>query len=123
MRKPRRRGLVWWGAILVAHLASPASSEALRLEGNCRFTQPRGCECFLSSIETPLSFGEAAGTVELYYRQHPDERLEALLLRLFQGCSAPLQWTSKRTISPSPIITQDAMAPQPNSLSPVPLRR
>ncbi|MCF4130001.1 hypothetical protein [Methylobacterium sp. SyP6R] len=104
-----------WSAMLVARLlVFPASDDAPGLEGNCRFTPTRGCECFLSSVETPLSFGEAAGIVEIYHRQFPDDRFEALLIRLFRACSLD-PYESPKTITPKPAITQDAMAPQHRS--------
>jgi hypothetical protein len=48
------------------------------------------CLCSLSSVETQMTFGEAANTVELFYRAFPDESYATLMISLLKQCSGEL---------------------------------
>jgi hypothetical protein len=78
--------------------------------GLCRVPSGTGiCRCSLSSIETELTFSEAAGVVELYYRGFPDERYTTLLISLLHQCSGDIV-ESRSPKAPSAIIRQHEQA-------------
>lgn len=78
--------------------------------GLCRVPNGTGiCRCSLSSIETELTFGEAAGVVELYYRGFPDERYNTLLISLLRQCSGDIV-ENRSSKAPSAIIWQHEQA-------------
>ena len=95
--------------VLVAALDpwAPVAGEPKHLTevGLCRVPPGTGiCTCSLSSIETQLTFGEAASTVELFYRDFPDESYVNLLVSLLKQCSgespsAPVQSRMLRNIT------------------------
>jgi hypothetical protein len=59
--------------------------------GVCQTVRHAGrCTCSLPTIETELSFGEAAGIIELYFYDYPDESYVELLTSLFRQCSGAL---------------------------------
>ena len=95
------------GAALLALAAflDPTPQLAVELKhqveaGLCRIVPGAGiCMCSLSSIETQLTFGEAAGVVELFYRSFPDESYVELLGSLLKQCSG---WEARRSVRPRP---------------------
>lgn len=74
-------------------LLSTAAPRADGIHASCRATRTGGCECSISSVELPMSFGDAAGTIVLYYRDRPDALYEAMLVDLVRECVAP--WASQ----------------------------
>jgi hypothetical protein len=67
------------------------------------------CTCSLSSIETLMTFSEAAGVVELFYRGNPDEAYVSLLVDLMKQCSGepsstPLTHKQKNTAVSAPVM-------------------
>ena len=52
----------------------------------CRLDGQQSCACSFSTIETPLTFGQAAELILLYFREFPDDRYSTLLERLLQQC-------------------------------------
>jgi hypothetical protein len=85
--------------------ASAVEPKHLTEVGLCRVPTGTGiCSCSLSSIETQLSFGEAASTVELFYRGFPDESYVALLVSMLKQCSgeprsAPMPASMRRNMT------------------------
>jgi hypothetical protein len=82
-----------------------AKRNAIRPEaGVCQTARHAGvCTCSLPTIETELSFGEAAGIIELYFYNFPDESYVELLSSLLRQCSGTL---SSTTTSPPVAIRQ-----------------
>ena len=75
------------------------------INGQCQRVRGAGvCTCSLPMIETELSFGEAAGIIELYFYHYPDESQVELLSRLLRQCSGTLP--SIET-SPPIVLRQD----------------
>ena len=77
-------------------------------EAFCRLSAAAGCECSFRSLETRLTFSEAAGVILIYYRDFPDERYSGLLERLLRQC-ADSDWRPAPTAQAT--IRQDQTAP------------
>jgi len=79
---------IWIAVALAPSPASAADPKHLTEAGLCRVAPGTGiCTCSLSSVEIPITFGEAASTVELFYRGFPDESYVALLVSMLKQCS------------------------------------
>ncbi|MGY2051977.1 hypothetical protein [Methylobacterium sp. JK268] len=97
--------------------ASAMSTQASDLTAECRATRQRGCECSLSSVELPMSFGDTAGILEVYYREYPDERYEAMLVSLIRQCLLPWPRPSEELARSAAAITH---APEPAQIRSLP---
>jgi hypothetical protein len=98
--------LIVLGAALDARATVAGEPRHLTEVGLCRVPPGTGiCTCSLSSIETQLTFGEAASTVELFYRDFPDESYVNLLVSLLKQCSGepPSAPTQSRMLLNIPI--------------------
>jgi hypothetical protein len=96
-------------------LANPALSDDERSHridrGMCQRVPGAGvCTCSLPMAETELSFGEAAGLIELYFYEYPDESYVQLLSSLLRQCIGVFPATGEH----QPIVLrQDSQASRP----------
>lgn len=105
----------WRGALaLVVLLTGPAGQAAAEngsdrpKEASCRSTASAGCECSFGSLETTLTFGQAADVVLIYYRDFPDDQYSKLLQRFLRQC-ADTEWRPAPAARAT--IRQDLTAP------------
>ena len=103
------------GALVLAALLTGSAGQVAAETGSdqpdeafCRSSASAGCECSFRSLETRLTFSEAAGVVLIYYRDFPDERYSGLLERLLRQC-ADSDWRPAPTTEAT--IRQDQTAP------------
>ena len=104
---------------LLALLAGVASQAAAETgpdgpEGAfCRSSATVGCECSFGSLETTLTFGQAADVVLIYYRDFPDDRYSGLLQRFLRQC-ADAEWRPAPAVRATIGQDQDAPAATPS---------
>ncbi len=77
--------------LIIGVLCAPGLVSAGQLPGkpeqaSCRLDAQQSCACSFSTIETPLTFGEAAELILLYFREYPDDQYSTLLENLLQQC-------------------------------------
>ena len=84
----------------------------------CRIRPGSACECSFGSIETTLTFSEAAEVVLIYYKDFPDERYARLLETFLSQCGG----RSLGPAAPAPTATITELS-GPTSARPTPLRR
>jgi hypothetical protein len=53
----------------------------------CQVSARAGCQCSFATMETPLTFSEAAGTILILYENFPDERYSRLLEDFLHQCA------------------------------------
>lgn len=64
------------------------------------------CECWLSSVASPLTFAQASGLIERYYRADPDPIYEEALTKLLRDCV--FGWSrGEEAAMPTVRLTQD----------------
>lgn len=77
----------WMGSLSLLVLTlgdNPPKADPIAM---CRpSTEGDACACSMSSIEAPLSFGEAASLIVTFDRIDPGEHNEQLLVGLFRQC-------------------------------------
>ncbi|MBV9079366.1 MAG: hypothetical protein JO048_18025 [Methylobacteriaceae bacterium] len=78
------------------------------LAGNCQLDPRDQCRCSLSSIETAMTFGDAASLIEVYGRDDPDGGYGTLLSDMLRQCLAglPSPPASSATLRPIPVLSQ-----------------
>jgi len=98
-------GLSVLSILLVADPVVTLAGDDKPPAGMCRRVSDAGyCTCSLAKIETELTFGEAAGLIELYFYEYPDESYIEFLSSLLRQCSR----TSPNPVkSPEIILRQD----------------
>ena len=106
----RSRGALALIALLMGSAGQAAAETGSEQpdEAFCRLSAAAGCECSFRSLETRLTFSEAAGVILIYYRDFPDERYSGLLERLLRQC-ADSDWRPAPTAQAT--IRQDQTAP------------
>ena len=91
--------VIWIAAAPAPPAASAGGQGHLTEAGLCQV--PPGtsiCSCSLSSLEMPMTFGEAAAMVALFYQGFPDASYVALLVSMLKQCSGePLSARPPRT--------------------------
>lgn len=97
----------FWLALTLAALGDGS------LRGEC-LADPQAvrCTCFLSSVETPLTFSEAAGLVEIYHRSQPDEAYEQMVGELLHQCV--MDWPRQQPAPPSFTFKTEAPSSRSN---------
>ena len=105
MKTPTVAGaaLLSLGAILAPLPAWAGNPQHLTEFGLCHVPPGIGmCLCSLSSVETQMTFGEAANTVEIFYRAFPDESYATLMISLLKQCSGePPSMPEARSMLPN----------------------
>ena len=85
------------GASLAPLPAKAGNPQHLTEFGLCHVPPGAGlCFCSLSSVETQMTFGEAANTVELFYRAFPDESYATLMISLLRHAQGSLRACLRR---------------------------
>lgn len=73
------------------------------LEAACRLTGTAGCRCSFATVETVLSFAEAADLLLGYYQTIPHARYPVLLDRLLRQCAGEATYPEADTSSGLPV--------------------
>lgn len=91
----RKSRFAWIGCLSFLSLALSNSGSKADPVAMCRpITHGDPCVCSMSSIETPLSFGDAASLIVTFDRIDPGDHNEQLLVSLFRQCSHNLPKTA-----------------------------
>lgn len=121
-----RLGFLAAALLFAGSLDQASADDAKRAEAHtdlasCQVSARAGCQCSLATLETPLTFSEAAGVISIFYQNFPDERYSRLLDDLLRQCAGEMTPASPRRTAPmqgsgtaphSPIFARPVSVPK-----------